>query len=193
MKAEIETLKAKHTWDLVKPPPGANIMDSKWVYNIKWNGEGNRIKDKARLVGKGYTQQLGVDYNETWAGVTMLKSVRMTAAVAAKHNLKLWRIDFVGAYLNSLTKEDIYMKQPEGFIEPGYKDHVGKLIHMIYGMMQGGHDWYKTLSTTFNELGYTTSRADPCVRIKKEDGNYTITNTYTDDTNGASNNDEEIK
>ena len=121
MQAEMETLKAKHTWDLVTPPPGANIMDSMWIYNIKWDGEGNRIKDKARLVGKGYTQQLGVDYNETWAAVTRLESVRMTAAVAAKYDLKLWRIDFVGAYLNSLTKEDIYMKQPEGFVEPGLK------------------------------------------------------------------------
>jgi hypothetical protein len=90
MKAEIETLKAKHTWDLVKPPLGANIMDSMWVYDIKWDGEGNRIKDKARLVGKGFTQQLGVDYNETWAAVTRLESVRMTAAIAAKYNLKLW-------------------------------------------------------------------------------------------------------
>ena len=70
MKAEMETLKAKHTWDLVKPPPGANIMDSMWIYNIKWDGEGNRIKEKARLVGKGYTQRYGIDYNETWAGVT---------------------------------------------------------------------------------------------------------------------------
>jgi hypothetical protein len=65
MKSEIETLKAKNTWELVQPPPGANIMDSMWVYDIKWDGEGNRIKDKARLVGKGYTQQLGIDYNET--------------------------------------------------------------------------------------------------------------------------------
>ena len=55
MEIEMETLKKKHTWDLVKPPPGANIMDSMWIYDIKWDGEGNRIKDKARLVGKGYT------------------------------------------------------------------------------------------------------------------------------------------
>ena len=192
MKVEMETLKAKHTWDLVIPPPGANIMDSMWIYDIKWDGEGNRIKDKARLVGKGYTQQLGVDYNETWAAVTRLESVRMTAAIAAKHDLKLWRIDFVGAYLNSVTKEDIYMKQPEGFVEPGKEDHASKLVHTIYGTMQGGHDWFKTLGTSFDELGYTTSRADPCVRIKQEDGNYTLTNTYTDDVNGASNSDEEI-
>jgi transposase InsO family protein len=191
MQVEMDTLRKKHTWDLVKPPPGANIMDSMWVYDIKWDGEGNRIKDKARLVGKGYTQQLGVDYNETWAGVTRLESVRMTAAIAARLNLKLWRIDFVGAYLNSLTKEDIYMKQPEGFIEPGYEDYVCKLVHTIYGTMQGAHDWYETLSKTYKDLGYTTSRADPCVRFKQENGNYTITDTYTDDVFGASNNDEE--
>jgi hypothetical protein len=193
MKTEMETLKAKHTWDLVKPPSGVNIMDSKWVYDIKWDGEGNRIKDKARLVGKGYTQQLGVDYNETWAAVTRLESVRMTAAIAAKHDLKLWRLDFVGAYLNSLTKEDIYMRQPEGFAEPGFEDYVAKLVHTIYGTMQGGHDWYKTLSATYDDLGYTASRADPCVRFIREDGNYTISDTYTDDTFGASNNDNEIK
>jgi hypothetical protein len=193
MKVEMETLKAKHTWDLVEPPPGANIMGSKWVYDIKWDGEGNHIKDKARLVAKGYTQQLGVDYNETWAGVTRLESVRMTAAIAAKLNLKLWRIDFVGAYLNSLTKEDIYMEQPEGFVEPGLENRKAKLIHTIYGTMQGGNNWWKTLDTTYNDLGYTTSRADPCVRYKKREDDYTLTDTYNDDFFGASSSDEEIE
>ncbi len=193
MQVEMDTLKAKHTWDLVKPPPDANIMESRWVYDIKWDGEGNRIKDKARLVGKGYTQQLGIDYNETWAGVTRLESVRITAAIAAKLNLKLWQIDFVGAYLNSLTKEDIYMRQPEGFIQPGFEDYVCKLVHTIYGTMQGAHDWYETLTKTYDKLGYISSRADPCVRYKKADGEYTLTDTYTDDIFGASKTDEEVK
>ena len=193
MKIEMDTLKSKHTWDLVKPPPGANVMDSMWVYNIKWDGEGNRIKDKARLVGKGYIQQLGVDYNETWAGVTHLESVQMTAAITAKLNLKLWRIDFVGAYLNSLTKETIYMKQPEGFIQVRFEDHVCELIHMIYGTMQGTHDWYETLTNTYNKLGYTTSRADPCVRYKKDHDGYTLTDTYTDDIFGMLKTEDEIK
>ena len=87
MRAKMETLKKKHTWDLVKAPDGANIMDSMWVYDIKWDGEGNRIKDKVRLVGKGYTQQLGINYNKTWAGVTRLKSVRMMATIATKYDL----------------------------------------------------------------------------------------------------------
>jgi Reverse transcriptase (RNA-dependent DNA polymerase)/GAG-pre-integrase domain len=193
MKVEMETLKAKHTWDLVDPPPGANIMGSMWIYDIKWDGEGNRIKDKARLVAKGYTQQLGVDYNETWAGVTRLESVWMTAAVAAKLDLKLWRIDFVGAYLNSLTKEDIYMEQPEGFVKPGSENKKAKLVHTIYGTMQGGHDWWNTLDTTYDKLDYVTSRADQCVRYKKVEDNYTLTDTYNDDVFGASSSDKEIR
>ena len=193
MKVEMATLEAKHTWDLVDPPPGANIMGSKWIYDIKWDGEGKRIKDKARLVAKGYTQQLGVDYNETWAGVTRLESVRMTAAIAAKLDLKLWRIDFVGAYLNSLTKEDIYMDQPEGFIVPGKENKKGKLVHTIYGTMQGGNNWWYTLDNTYIDLGYTTSKADPCVRYKKDEDNYTLTDTYNDDVFGALNDDEEIQ
>src|SRR6266542_638519 len=193
MQIEMDTLKAKHTWDLVKAPPGANIMDSMWVYDIKWDGEGNQIKDKARLVGKGYTQQLGIDYDETWVGITRLESVRITAAIAAKLDLKLWHIDFVGAYLNSLMKEDIYMKQPEGFVKPGFKDHVCKLVHTIYGTMQGTHDWYETLTETYEKLSYITSHADPCVKYKREDGGYTLTDTYTNDVFGASKTDEEIE
>ena len=117
----------------------------------------------------------------------------MTAAIAAKHDLKLWRIDFVGAYLNSLTKEDIYMKQPEGFVQPGFEDYVCKLVHTIYRTMQGAHDWYETLRDTYDRLGYTTSRADPCVRYKADEGGYTITDTYTDDVFGASKTDSEIQ
>ena len=90
MKVEMDTLKSKHTWDLVKPPPRVNIMDSMWVYDIKWDGEGNWIKDKAWLVGKGYMQQLGIDYNETWAGVTRLESIQMTTAVAAVRATESW-------------------------------------------------------------------------------------------------------
>jgi hypothetical protein len=102
----------------------------------------------------------------------------MTAAIAVKQDLKLWRINFIGTYLNSLTKEDIYMRQLEGFIEPGFEDYVCKLIHTIYSTMQGVHDWYETLSWTSDKLGYVTSQVDPCVRFKQENGGYMIMDTY---------------
>ena len=67
------------------------------------------------------------------------------------------------------------MKQPGGVIKPGYEDYVCKLVHIIYSTMQGAHNWYETLNKTYNNLGYTTSCVDPCVRFKKGEGNYTIT------------------
>ena len=85
------------------------------------------------------------------------------------------------------------MKQPEGFVEPGYEDYTDKLMHTIYDTMQGGHDWFETLDTTYNELEYITSHTDPCVRYKKEEENYTLTVTYTDDVFGALNDDDEIE
>ena len=111
--------------------------------------------------------------------MTRLESVRMMAAIAAKFDLKLWRIDFVGAYLNSLTKEDIYMKQLEEFVQPGFEDYVCKLVHTIYGTMQGAHDWYETLTATYDKLGYITSRADPCVSYKKDGDRYQDTPLQT--------------
>jgi len=117
----------------------------------------------------------------------------MMAAIAVKLDLKLWQIDFVGAYLNSLTKGDIYMKQLEGFVQSGFEDYVCKLVHMIHRTMQGAHNWYKTLMNMYNKLGYTTSWADPCIRYKKDDDGYTLTDTYTDDIFGASKTDGEIQ
>jgi hypothetical protein len=117
----------------------------------------------------------------------------MTATIAAHLNLKLWQINFIGAYLNSLTKEDICMRQLEGFIEPGCEDHICKLIHTIYGTMQEAHNWYEKLTNMYDKLGYTTLRADSYIWYKKSEGRYTITDTYTDDVFGTSETNEEIE
>ncbi len=187
MDIEYQMHMGKHTWDLVDRPEGVNVMDCKWVYGMKWDGDGNWLRDKARLVGKGYTQQYGLDYNDTWAAITHLKSVQMSAAVAAKLDLVLWQVDFISAYLNSETKEDIYMWQPPGYVIEGQEDKVCKLVHTIYETMQGGHDWFETLGKTYEDLGYRMLQADPCVRtIGKLGGEYTIMDTYTDDIWGAS-------
>ena len=98
--------------------------------------------------------------------MTQLKLIRMTTAIATKLDLKLWKINFVVAYLNSLMKKHIYMKQLEGFILPSFEDHICKLVHTIYGTMQGTYDWYDTLTNTYNKLEYITSQANPCVRYK---------------------------
>ena len=189
MQTKMETLRTKHTWDLAKPPPGANVMDSMWVYDIKWDGEGNRIKDKARVVGKGYTQQLGVDYNETWAGVTRLESVRMTAAIAAKHDLRLWRIDFIGAYLNSLTKEDISQRASSNQVmrttsANSYILFMGQCREPMTGM--------KPLEGCSMNLGIPHLGQIHASTLRRKEET-TPSWTHTDDIFGASNSDKETR
>lgn len=192
MDVEMALHDKKGTWELQQPPPGANVMASKWVYDVKKDGGGSWLRDKARLVGKGFTQVHGIDYEETWAAVARLESIRITAAIAAKQNLHLWQIDFEAAYLNSETKEEIYMEQPRGYEVDGKESLACRLKKTIYGTMQGGRDWAETLATTYDELGYVSSKADPCVRVKaSDDGEYTLTDTYTDDVWGASSSFEE--
>ncbi len=116
----------------------------------------------------------------------------MSAAVTAKLDLHLWQVNFVSAYLNSEMKENIYMCQPPGYVIEGQEDKVCKLVHTIYGTMQGGHDWYKTLGKMYDDLGYKMSCADPWVQTTGEPGgDYTITDTYTDDVWGMSSTKEE--
>ncbi len=187
MDVEMDLHQRKGTWELGIPPPGANVMAGRWVYAVKKNGDGVRMRDKARWVGKGFTQQLGVDYNETWAAVARMESIRMMAAVAVAERLHIWLIDFEAAFLNSDTTEEIWMDQPSGYEVEGREGEKCRLKKTIYGTMQGGHDWAGTLNGTYDELGYTTSRADPCVRVRTGDnGEYTLTATYTDDVMGAS-------
>ena len=186
MRTEYDTLMEKDCWELVELPEGAKLVGGRWVYAIKWNGKGEIVKRKARWVAQGFTQIFGVDYDKTYGAVVRMESVRMTIAVAVALGLDTFQLDFKGAYLNSPIEHNVYMKQPDGFATPGTAHLVCKLKKALYGTKQGAHEWYKTLSRTYDELGYYQSRADQCVRTRCRDGEYTITNTYTDDVFGGS-------
>jgi len=93
-----------------------NVISSKWVFAIKWKNNGTVDKQKAWTIAKGFTQVLGKDYNETYASVAHLDSVRLVCAISASQGLRLWQVDFVSAFLNSDSSFDIYMEQPKGFL-----------------------------------------------------------------------------
>jgi len=152
---------------------------------VKWRDDGTVDRQKARTVAKGFTQVLGEDYDETYALVARLESVRLVCAIAASRRLRLWQIDFVSAFLNSESVFDIYMEQPRGF-EEGGDDLVWKLRQTLYGTMQGAHDWAKNLDRTFEGHGYYRSRADPQIRSRVTENELTLTSTWTDDVLGAS-------
>ncbi|KAF7768677.1 hypothetical protein Agabi119p4_7920 [Agaricus bisporus var. burnettii] len=184
MMKELNVMTEKQVFRLVPRPTGRNIVKSRWVFANKYDEAGTVVSRKARLVAKGFTQVIGEDYDETYASVARLESVRMVCAIAASRGLRLWQVDFVSAFLNSENSFEVYMEQPPGFEEGG--DHVWLLLKTLYGTMQGAHDWAQTLDRTYAGHGYYISKADPQVRSKVEGDEFTLTSTWTDDVLGAS-------
>jgi hypothetical protein len=116
------------------PRPKQNVVGSKWV-----------TRNKARLVAKGYAQVAGLDFEETFAPVARLESIRILLAYAAHHSFKLFQMDVKSAFLNGPTKEEVYVEQPPGFEDDKYPDHVYKLSKALYGIKHAPRAWYECL------------------------------------------------
>lgn len=123
------------TWELLPRPKDKNFIGSKWVFKVKMN-EGQIIRNKARLVCKGYSQIEGVDFEETFAPVTRLKAIRMCLGIDFFKGFKVYQMDVKSKFLNGDLKESIYMEQLEGFHLDKGKYFVCKLKNTLYGLKQ---------------------------------------------------------
>ncbi|KAE8224041.1 hypothetical protein CF319_g3014 [Tilletia indica] len=161
MEEELGQLSKMGTWKLVPRPPGRKIVGCKWVLKVKTDSEGRMQKRKARLVAKGYSQLDGIDYEETFAPVARLVSVRLIISFAHKHQWVLISLDAKSAYLNGYLDEEIYMEQPPGF-EDG-KGSVCLLVRSLYGLKQAGRAWFLVLQAKLLQGGYKELQAEPCI------------------------------
>ena len=109
MKNELDVFSKNHNWDLVTLPPGKSVVGCKWIYKIKTRSDGSIEYYKARLVAKGFTQEYGIDYEETFAPVTRISSVRALLAVATASKLDLFQMDVKNAFLSGDLSEEVYM------------------------------------------------------------------------------------
>ena len=115
MKSKMDSMYTNQVWTLVDPPEGIKPIRCKWIFKKKTDMEGNVITYKARLVAKGYRQKQGVDYDETFSPVAMLKSIRILLAIAAHYDFEIRQMDVKTAFPNGNLTEEVYMTQPEGF------------------------------------------------------------------------------
>ena len=109
----------ERTWELVDKPRDKEIIGLKWVYKIKYNEDGSIQKYKARLVAKGYSQQPGVDFNETYAPAVRMETIRSVLALAAQLKLQVFQLDVKSAFLYGELKEEVYVEQPQGYVIEG--------------------------------------------------------------------------
>jgi Reverse transcriptase (RNA-dependent DNA polymerase)/gag-polypeptide of LTR copia-type/GAG-pre-integrase domain/Integrase core domain len=166
MEEELKALSDNKTWTEVELPAGRKPMDCKWIYKVKRNVTGEVDRYKARLVAKGYTQQYGIDYNETFAPVVKYKSLRIILAIATIMDYELEQLDVITAFLNAPIKEEVYMLPPSGDNRM-ISNRVYRLHKTIYGTRQAPHEWNIVMSNAIVSLGFEQCKADTCVYVKK--------------------------
>ncbi|GJW89813.1 retrovirus-related pol polyprotein from transposon TNT 1-94 [Tanacetum coccineum] len=146
MQDEIHEFDQCQVWELVPQPDCVMIIAVKWIYKVKLDEYGDVLKNKARLVAKGYRQEGGIDFEESFAPVAHIVAIRIFIANAANKNMTIYQMDVKTAFLNGELKEEVYVSQPEGFVDPDHPTHVYRLKKALYSLKQAPRAWYDTLS-----------------------------------------------
>lgn len=179
IQEELEALEKNNVWTLTKLPQDKNVIDSKWVFKIKRNQDGNISRYKARLCARGFNQKEGIDYNETYSPTVRYDSIRVIISLAAKYKLKIKQFDIKTAFLYGKLEEDIYLIPPEGINVPD--DVVCKLNKSLYGLKQSSRNWNLTFNNFIKSFGFIQNRADSCVYKCKYKDTFTLLLIYVDD------------
>ncbi|GJT30054.1 retrotransposon protein, putative, ty1-copia subclass [Tanacetum coccineum] len=174
MNVEMQSMKDNKVLDLVDLPPNGKTVGSKWLFKKKTDMDGDVHTYKACLVAKGYTQTPGIDYEETFSPVVDIRAIRILIAIAAYYDYKIWQMDVKTAFLNGHLLEEVYMQQPEGFVNLKYPNRVCKLKSSIYGLKQASRQWNKRFDNEIKKFGFTQNRDDPCVYLKASEAAYIL-------------------
>ena len=179
MNEEMSSLHENQTWILEPLPSGRKPISCKWIYKKKTKADGSLDRFKARLVARGFSQRPGIDYNETFSPVVRFDSLRVLLSLAASQDMELLQFDIKTAFLYGHLDNDIYMSQPQGFIEG--KNLVCRLKKSLYGLKQSPRQWNFKFKSFLETQGFIESSADSCVFISKTSSNPVYLCVYVDD------------
>jgi hypothetical protein len=181
MNSEFDALLKNHIWRLVPASKAKNLVGCKWVFRIKRKTDGSIDRYKARLVTKGFHQQTGVDFSETYSPVIKPTTVRLVLSITLSSGWSIKQIDIQNAFLHGLLSEEVYMSQPPGFTHPQFPDHVCRLQKALYGLKQAPRAWFSRLSSKLIEFGFVPSQSDSSLFIYKSATFITYILIYVDD------------
>src|SRR5580765_7828591 len=181
MKEELDQFSKNDMWDLVQKPKGVHVIGTKWVFRNKLNEKGEVVRNKARLVAQGHSQQEGIDYTETFAPVARLEAIRLLISFSVNHNIILYQMDVKSAFLNGYISEEVYVHQPPGFESSNHPEKVFKLKKSLYGLKQAPRAWYERLSNFLLENKFTRGKVDTTLFCKTFKNDILIVQIYVDD------------
>ncbi|GKF75700.1 retrovirus-related pol polyprotein from transposon TNT 1-94, partial [Tanacetum coccineum] len=133
--------------ELVERPADKNVIKVKWLWKNKTDAENMVIPNKSCLIAKGYSQQEGIDFEESFAPVAQLEDVRMFVVYTAHKNFTIYQMDVNTVFLNGPLKEEVFVSHPGGFVDPDFPNHVYRLKKALYGLKQAPRAWYDKLSS----------------------------------------------
>jgi hypothetical protein len=181
MEEEYGALIANQTWDLVPAPPHANIVSGKWLFRHKLNADGSLARYKARWVARGFTQQQGLDFDETFSPVVKPATIRTVLSLAVSSDWPIHQLDVKNAFLHGGLSETVYCQQPPGFIDPAHPNYVCKLNKALYGLKQAPRAWYSRLQAFITSIGFRASQCDTSLFIFTQGTDVAYLLLYVDD------------
>ncbi|GJS91997.1 retrovirus-related pol polyprotein from transposon TNT 1-94 [Tanacetum coccineum] len=157
------------------------VITLKWIYKVKLDKRRGILKNKARLVARGYRQEEGIDFEESFAPIARLEAIRIFLAFAAHMNMVVYQMDVKTAFVNGNLREEVYVSQPDGFVDPDNPNHVYKLKKTLYGLKQAPRAWYDMLSSFLISQDVSKGLVDPTLFIHKEGKELLLVQVYVDD------------
>nr|GEU78987.1 retrovirus-related Pol polyprotein from transposon TNT 1-94 [Tanacetum cinerariifolium] len=181
MQEELHQFDRLDVWELFDRPLCKNVINMKRLWKNKRDEENTVIRNKSHLVAKGYAQKEGVDFEESFAPVARLEAVRLFIAFAAYKSFTVYQIDVKIAFLYGPLKEEVYVNQPDGFVDPYHPDKVYRLKKALYGLKQAPRAWYDELSNFLVSKGFSKGSIDLTLFIIKHKGDILLVQIYVDD------------
>jgi hypothetical protein len=160
MQEEYDALTLNKTWTLVPSPPGANIVSGKWIFHHKYNSDGSLSCHKARWVVRGFSQQPGIDYDDTFSPVVKPATIRLVLYLDISSSWPIHQLDIKNAFLHGYLDEVVYSQQPSGFVDPHHPDYVCRLHKSLYGLKQAPRAWFQRFATYTRSIGFLEFKFD---------------------------------
>ncbi|GJY99000.1 reverse transcriptase domain-containing protein [Tanacetum coccineum] len=168
MQEELNKFERLKVWELVPCLNRVMIITLKWIYKVKLDELGGVLKNKAWLVARGYRQEEGIDFEESFAPVAQLEAMRIFIAFDAHMNMIVYQIDVKTTFLNIILREEVYVSQPDGFVDPENPNHVYKQKKALNGLKQAPRAWYDLLSSFLLSQKFSKGTVDPTLFIRRK-------------------------
>nr|GEZ31789.1 retrovirus-related Pol polyprotein from transposon TNT 1-94 [Tanacetum cinerariifolium] len=181
MQDELHEFERLKVWELVPRPDKVMMITLKWIYKVKLDELGGILKNKARLDARGYRQEERIDFEESFALVARLEAIRIFLAYVAHKNMIVYQMDVKTAFLNGNLQEDVYVSQPNRFVDLDNPNHVYKLKKALYGLKQAPRAWYNMLSLFLLSQEFSKGSMDPTLFIRKNGNDLLLVQIYVDD------------